>query len=107
MGVLLVVLGGLALATSLTTLLRHRKAAVGSAPIVRVELVAGVVAVAGAAADAGRYRPLAWAIVIATVGAIALGLYGRARALREASRRRESTAALRLEQALRSRIERR
>jgi len=100
MGILLWVLGTLALGAGAIKLRGRTRVLVGRSPLAVAEIGAGVALVAGAGLGLGRTRPLAWLAVGVTLVLIVASAVAHGRRLARATEARERSAERRLRQYL-------
>lgn len=100
MGILLWVLGTLALGSGAVKLRARTRALAGHSRLAFLEVVAGAVMVAGAGLGLARLRPLAWLAVALVVAVVAASAVAHARRLTRAAEHRERSAERRFRQYL-------
>ncbi|MDH4043309.1 MAG: hypothetical protein OEY20_15755 [Gemmatimonadota bacterium] len=95
MGILLWVLGTLALGSGAIKLRARTRALAGRSPLAMAEIVAGAGMVAGAGLGLARARPLAWVSVVAVLGLVVVSAVSHARHLTRLAAERERSAEAR------------
>ena len=103
MGVLLLLVGVLAVASGTFKLRPRVRSLVGTSPLAIAELVVGAVVVAGSGVGLARVRPLAWILVAVALALIVASSVTLVRAALVSRRSREASAEARLQIYLESR----
>jgi hypothetical protein len=99
-GILLLLLGILAVASGAVKLRGHARTGLGRPPLAVSEIVLGSLLIMGSAAGLARARPLAWTGVMLTAGAVTLSSVLHLRKWTREMRRRRATEEGRLERYL-------
>ncbi len=105
MGVLLILVGLLGLASGGLKLRSRVRQSTGYSRIAVIEALLGAVTLVGSGVGLSRVRPLAWTLVVATISTIFLSTWIHARLVKNYVERREQSEELRLKAYLRSRDE--
>ena len=103
MGVLLIIVGLLGCVSGGLKLRGRVQETIGRSPLTIAEAVAGALSLIGSGLGLSRARPLAWAVVVVTIGLTLISTWAHARSLARYVRRRKASEALRLKAYLRSR----
>lgn len=107
MGILLLLLGTLAVLSGAVKLRGHARTGLGRPPLARSEIVLGALMIVGSAAGLARARSIAWAAVLLTTGAVAVSSALHLQKWRRHWRRRVESEGDRLEAYLEVRRDRR
>jgi hypothetical protein len=100
MGILLWVLGALALGSGITKLGARTRALLGTAPLTVIEIAAGACAAAGAGLGLARIRPLAWLTGAVVLVLVTASTVSHARRLARQAEERERSAERRFRRYL-------
>ena len=100
MGILLWVLGTLALGSGAIKLRARTRALAGRSPLAMAEIVAGGAMVAGAGLGLARVRPLAWLSVAVVLGLVVVSAVSHARHLSRLAAEQERSAERRFRRYL-------
>jgi sensor histidine kinase regulating citrate/malate metabolism len=103
MGVLLILVGMLGIASGGLKLRGRVQETFGRSPVAIGEAAAGAVAIVVSAAGLSSVRPLAWTVVVLALGLTLVSTWTYARRVARYVSRREASEALRLKAYLRSR----
>lgn len=99
-GILLWLVGLVALGSGAVKLTPRSRALVGRAPLAVAEVVAGAAVAVGSGLSLGRVRPLAWTAVAVTLALVVVSSAWHARRVAERYRHRTHSEAERLRQRL-------
>ena len=102
MGILLLLLGVLAVASGALKLRARARTLVGRSPFAIAEFWAGTLTVIASALGLSRMRPLAWLVVLGVSGLIAVASVSHIRSIIDLERRRQASREARLETFLKS-----
>jgi membrane protein implicated in regulation of membrane protease activity len=100
MGILLWVLGTLALGSGAVKLRTRTRTLAGQSPLAVAEMLAGAILVAGAGLGLARARPLAWLSVLAVLGLVVVSAVSHARHLMRRAAEQERSAEQRFRRYL-------
>ena len=100
MGILLWVVGALALGSGAIKLRAATQTLVGRSPLTLAEILMGAVVAFGAGAGLARVRPLAWLAVAATLGLVAAATVAHGRRIARSGKERERSTERRLRRYL-------
>ncbi len=96
MGILLWVVGAMALFSGGFKLRTRVRATVGTSRVAAAEALLGALAALASGAGLARVRPLAWALVVATLGLVVVSSLVHVRALAHFRQSRDASAEARL-----------
>ncbi|MGD2135231.1 MAG: hypothetical protein PVF27_03680 [Gemmatimonadales bacterium] len=99
-GILLWLLGLVAIGSGALKLTPRVRALVGRAPLALAEVVVGVLVALGSGLSLGRVRPLAWTVVVLTGALVVVSSVRHARRVAERYRRRRQSEDERLRRHL-------
>ena len=102
MGVLLMLVGLLGLASGLLKLRARVRQTTGYSQLAIVEAILGAITLCGSGIGLARTRPLAWALVLVTLVMILTSTWVHARLVRRLVEKRRATEELRLQTYLHS-----
>lgn len=105
MGILMMLVGLLAVASGGLKLRGRVLSTIGRSPAAVGELTVGAIALLGSVAGLSRVRPLAWTVVLAAIGLTLASTWAHARLVAQYVKKREESEALRLKAYLASRAQ--
>lgn len=103
MGILLLLVGLLSIASGGFKMPERVRAYAGSSPLAVAEIVLGALTVIGSGMGLSRLRPLAWMVVALVLGLIVVSSYRHARRAIQHTRSQETSEGARLKSYLQSR----
>ncbi len=96
MGVLMILVGLLGLASGGFKLRKRVRQTIGRSPLAKVEAIAGILTLSGSGLGLSAVRPLAWLMVATTLVLTIVSTWVQARLVAQYVRKREESEALRL-----------